>query len=40
MAITAQGYAVGADIFSMAVIEDIRASITDTIDRIARGFLR
>lgn len=39
MAIIEQGYAVGADIFRVADIEDIRASITDTIDRIARGFL-
>ena len=39
MAVIEQGYAVGEGIFSSAEIEDVRAGITDTIDRIARGFL-
>jgi len=33
------GYDVGCDIFSAAEIHEMRHSVTDTINRIARGFL-
>ena len=39
MSITECGYAMGHDIFSPAEIEQMRASICATIDRIAQGFL-
>ena len=39
MTITECGYAVGRDVFSPAEIDAMRSSITETINRIARGFL-
>jgi hypothetical protein len=39
MTIAACGYAVGHDIFSPSEIDEMRCSITETINRIARGFL-
>jgi hypothetical protein len=39
MPITDCGYAIGRDIFSLADVALMRTSISDTIERIARGFL-
>lgn len=39
MPITTCGYARGQDIFTPAEIQDLQASITDTTNRLARGFL-
>ena len=39
MSMTACGYVRGRDIFSAAEIQQLQASITDTTDRLARGFL-
>ena len=39
MSITPCGYAVGTGIFTPAEIHQMQTSITETINRIARGFL-
>src|SRR3989442_418716 len=39
MPITPCGYAVGTGIFTPAEIQQMQAGITETINRIARGFL-
>jgi hypothetical protein len=39
MPITTCGYARGQDIFSPAEIQDLQASITDTTNRLTRGFI-
>lgn len=39
MAFTPCGYAQGRAVFSPAEVQELQASITETLDRIARGFL-
>ena len=39
MPITPGGYAIGTGIFTPAEIDQMQTSITETIDRLAHGFL-